>query len=45
MFELTRREQVLVAAVLFLFVLGLGVQHLRESTSSVPITDQPHLQN
>lgn len=45
MFELTRQEQALVAAVLFLFLLGLGVQHWRQRGSDGPIPDQPHTQH
>lgn len=31
MFELTRREQSLIAGFLFVLVLGLGVKHWRET--------------
>ena len=31
MFELTRREQLLVAGFVFILLLGLGVQHWRET--------------
>jgi hypothetical protein len=31
MFDLTRREQAVVAGFLFLLVLGFGVKHWRES--------------
>ncbi len=40
MFELSRREQALVAAVLFLFVLGIGVQYLRSSAPFDPAMNQ-----
>jgi hypothetical protein len=31
MFELTRREQLLVAGFVFILLLGLGVQHWRQT--------------
>ena len=37
MFELTRREQTLVVGIVFILVLGLGVQHWRESRPDIAI--------
>jgi hypothetical protein len=36
MFDLTRREQAVVAGFLFLLVLGLGVKHWRETRGLQP---------
>jgi len=44
MFELTRREQWLVAGFVFILVLGLGVQHWRQThplQSAPPNVQQP----
>jgi len=36
MFELTRREQTLVAGLVFILVLGLGVRHWRDPHPARP---------
>jgi hypothetical protein len=38
MFELTRREQMLVAGFVFILVLGLGVQHWRQTRPQEVVT-------
>lgn len=40
MFELTRREQMLVAGFILIFLLGLGIKHWREMRDfqSLPAT-------
>jgi hypothetical protein len=37
MFDLTRREQAVVAGFLVLLVLGLGVKHWRETRGMQPV--------
>jgi len=37
MFDLTRREQAVVAGFLVLLVLGLGVKHWRETQGFQPV--------
>ncbi len=37
MFDLTRREQAVVAGFLILLVLGLGVKHWRETRGFQPV--------
>jgi hypothetical protein len=40
MFELTRREKVLIAGFVFIFLLGFGVRQWRESAA---VRDSPAL--
>jgi hypothetical protein len=43
MFELTRREQTLVAGIVFILVLGLGVRHWRNPYPArpAPVAEAP----
>lgn len=46
MFELTRREQLLVACVLGILLLGLGVRHWREAAAlEAPLAEIREVRN